>query len=906
MQPSSDIVTLDTCDKEPIHIPGAVQPHGVLFACHGDDWAVSQVSDNVETVFGEPAEAVLGRPLGSQLDRSSTVHLTHLAAQESLRGLPPFRVVSRAGRAFDAVVHRSGSTFVLELEPARDQTDGRSDSIGAFDPRLRGSVLRLQSSTDVAALTAAAAEEVRTLTGFDRVMVYRFDADWNGEVVAESKIATLGSFLGQHYPAADIPAQARRLYTINRLRFIADASYIPSPLVPERDPVSTVPLDMSHAILRSVSPIHIEYLKNMGVAASMSVSLVIDGELAGLIACHHYAGPRLVPVSARDTAEYLAYALSWQLRVVEGAEKAERSRAAQQHEAEVVRSIAIASELLDGLETPALASLADATGAAVVLEEGVRRIGRTPSIDALAALVGWLREEGHDVFSTDHLAGSFPAAQANPEEWEEVAAGVVAVAIARELGEYILWFRPAVTKVVDWAGNPHKSVTYRTGEAPRLSPRGSFELWREVVEGRSLPWESWQVEAASSLRRVILGGVRRRAVQLRSINQRLLAADRAKDEFIATVSHELRTPLNAIHGWTKLLKGGDVEPARLKHAVDVIARNVDMQMHLVEDLLDVSRMTSGKLELDVDFVDLAAVIASAVETVALAVQAKGLELVQHLEPGVAHIRGDNLRLRQIVGNLLTNAVKFTPKGGRIEITLRREESDVEIEVSDDGQGIDGAFLPFLFDAFRQEDAAMNRRSQGLGLGLSIVKKLVELHGGKVQASSPGLGRGATFRVCLPMTPFTPSLTVGIPPLPGELSSPPSTGELAGVEVLVVEDDLDSRDLLGHLLTRRGAKVTAAAHARDALEALETTAFDVIVSDVGMPGMDGLELLRTLRARTSAAGQRTPAVALTAYTRAADRTQVAHAGFQAHIPKPVDADELVAVLCGVLQRDLPPK
>jgi CheY-like chemotaxis protein/two-component sensor histidine kinase len=317
-------------------------------------------------------------------------------------------------------------------------------------------------------------------------------------------------------------------------------------------------------------------------------------------------------------------------------------------------------------------------------------------------------------------------------------------------------------------------------------------------------------------------------------------------------------------------------------------------------------MTSGKLELDVDFVDLAAVIASAVETVALAVQAKGLELVQHLEPGVAHIRGDNLRLRQIVGNLLTNAVKFTPKGGRIEITLRREESDVEIEVSDDGQGIDGAFLPFLFDAFRQEDAAMNRRSQGLGLGLSIVKKLVELHGGKVQASSPGLGRGATFRVCLPMTPFTPSLTVGIPPLPGELSSPPSTGELAGVEVLVVEDDLDSRDLLGHLLTRRGAKVTAAAHARDALEALETTAFDVIVSDVGMPGMDGLELLRTLRARTSAAGQRTPAVALTAYTRAADRTQVAHAGFQAHIPKPVDADELVAVLCGVLQRDLPPK
>ncbi len=679
MKPASDIVTLDNCEKEPIHIPGAVQPHGVLFACQGDALTVSQVSENAEVIFGEPIAAVLGRPLGPLLDPSSAAHLARLAAQESLRGLAPFRIVSRIGRAFDAVAHRSGSTFVLEIEPARGGTDEHGESIGAFDTRLRASVVRLQHASDVAALTAAAAEEVRTITGFDRVMVYRFDADWNGEVVAESKVESLGSFRGQHYPAADIPAQARRLYTLNRLRFIADASYVPSPLVPELDPVTTVPLDMSHSILRSVSPIHLEYMKNMGVTASMSVSLVIDGELAGLIACHHYAGPRLVPVSARDTAEYLAYALSWQLRVVEGAEKADRARTAQQHEAEVVRSIAIASELLDGLDTPALASLADASGAAVVLEEGVRRIGRTPSAEAITAIVAWLREEGHEVFSTDHLAGCFPAAA--DKTWEETAAGLVAVAIARELGEYILWFRPAVTKVVDWAGNPHKSVTSRAGGAPRLSPRGSFEVWQEVVEGRSLPWESWQVDAASSLRRVILGGVRRRAVQLRSINTRLLAADRVKDEFIATVSHELRTPLNAINGWAMLLKGGDIEPSRLKHAVEVIARNVAMQMHLIEDLLDVSRISSGKLELEVEFVDLAAVVSAAVETVALALQTKGLELVQHIDPGIAHIRGDDLRLRQIVSNLLTNAVKFTPKGGRIEISLRRDHSDVEIDRS---------------------------------------------------------------------------------------------------------------------------------------------------------------------------------------------------------------------------------
>ena len=905
MNTTADIVTLDTCDKEPIHIPGAVQPHGVLFAGHGAGLAIGQVSDNAERVFGEPVAALLGQPLASLFEAASSAHIRELAAQDVLRGVPPFRVVSRAGRAFDAVAHFSGQhTFVLELEPASPQ---RGDSLASFDPQLRASVVRLQHASDVRALTAAAAEEVRSLTGFDRVMVYRFDADWNGEVVAESKIDGIGTFMGQHYPAADIPSQARRLYTINRLRFIADVSYVPSPLVPAVDPASPEPLDMSHSILRSVSPIHIEYMKNMGLTASMSMSLVVDGELAGLIACHHYAGPRLVPVSVRDTAEYLAYALSWQLRVVEGAERAEHARAAQEQEAKVVRSIAIASELLDGLDTPALVSLADATGAAVILEEGIRRIGRTPPPDALATLVSWLRERRHDVYATDHLGEELPAAK----DWQETAAGVIAVAIARELGEYILWFRPAVARVVEWAGKPEKSVTTGAGGAPRLSPRGSFEVWREVIEGRSLPWAPWQSEAASSLRRVILGGVRQRAVQLRSINQRLLAADRAKDEFIATVSHELRTPLNAIHGWTALLKGGDVEPGRLKHAVEVIARNVNMQIQLVEDLLDVSRISSGKLELDVDFVDISLVVTAAIESAALAVQSKGLELVQHIAPGIGHIRGDALRLRQVVGNLLTNAVKFTPKGGRIDVTVRRDHSDVEIVLADSGQGIDAAFVPFLFDAFRQEDPAMNRRSQGLGLGLSIVKKLVELHGGQVHASSAGLGKGATFRVRLPMTAFTPSTVHGQeqrsssgPEAP--TSSLPPTGELAGVDLLVVEDDPDSRDLLRHLLERRGAKVTPASNAGAALEALETKAFDVIVSDVGMPEMDGLELLRTLRSRTSAAGQRTPAVALTAYTRAADRTQVAQAGFQAHVPKPVDAEELVAILCGVLQRDLPPR
>src|SRR6478609_1020744 len=392
--------TLANCESEPIHIPGAIQPHGVLIAMRGEDLAITQVSANLEQFFGVTPESCLGSPFTGLLDPESGERMAQIFSAPRLRELNPFRIMSKSGRALDAVAHRSGDVLIVEAEPAAAQ---RTEAIGGFDPRLRSSVLRLQNAHDIPSLTATAAEEVRVLTGFDRVMVYRFDADWNGQVVAESKREDLESFLGWHYPASDIPAQARRLYTVNWLRFIVDVGYQPVPVVPTCDPISNVPLDMSHAILRSVSPIHIEYLRNMGVRASMSISLVVDGVLAGLIACHHYSDARLVPLRVRDTAEYLGYALSWQLRVLEGASRTEQARAAQRHEAELVRTMSVAGDLLDGLGTPALLSLTAATGAAIVLEEGMRRVGTTPRTEQIRTIIDLLNRKGEDVFATEHL-----------------------------------------------------------------------------------------------------------------------------------------------------------------------------------------------------------------------------------------------------------------------------------------------------------------------------------------------------------------------------------------------------------------------------------------------------------------------------------------------------------------------
>jgi len=882
-------VTLANCEDEPIHIPGAIQPHGALVAFRDGDLSIVHASANLAELTGVDAAAAAGRSAADLVSATDAEQLrAKLLPGRDLRELNPVPLVSASGRALDAVFHRVDGKIVMELE-ARD-----ADKVLGFDPKLRRALVRLQHSNSVASLTTIAAEEVRAITGFDRVMVYRFDASWNGKVVAEARREDLEPFLGQHYPASDIPAQARRLYTQNWLRLIADVDYAPVPLVPARDQASNTPLDMSLAHLRSVSPIHIEYLRNMGVRASMSISLVSDGKLTGLIACHHYSGPRVVGFAVRETCEYLAQALSWNLRVLEHADIAERVRFIQKCEAEVASSLAGTEDLLDGIAQPALVSLTDATGAAIVLQEGVRLLGKTPPEAELAPLVKWLGSRTEDVFTTDHLSEHFLPAR----RWDAVAAGLLAAPISRELGEFILWFRPSTERTVEWAGDPRKQLNADSNEVPpRLSPRGSFALWVETVRGRSLPWEAWQVEAASHLRRLLVGGARRRAATLRALNESLLDADRAKDLFIATVSHELRTPLNAISGWSQMAATGKLPAERSPEAMQIIARNATSLNRLVDDLLDVSRIVSGKISLDVEAVNVADLVGSVLEGVALAAEAKGLRIKSVLDNTASTIvLGDATRIRQIVTNLVSNAIKFTPKGGSITVAVTRRASDLELSVRDTGPGLDANALQHVFDLFWQVDGSIKRRSGGLGLGLAIAKKLVDLHGGKISVESEGPGRGAVFTVCFPIASAKHADSLGRPSTTPE----PASRLLEGLTILAVEDEPDSRLLVCQILEDAGATVHTAASAQAFLALAAKEPADAIVSDIGMPEMDGLEMIALLR-KSGGPNASVPAVALSAYTRAADRTSALRAGFQAHVPKPADPDELIAVVASLAKR-----
>jgi signal transduction histidine kinase/ActR/RegA family two-component response regulator len=381
------------------------------------------------------------------------------------------------------------------------------------------------------------------------------------------------------------------------------------------------------------------------------------------------------------------------------------------------------------------------------------------------------------------------------------------------------------------------------------------------------------------------------------------AANRAKDEFLATLSHELRTPLTSILGWSHLLRSGNLPDDTTASALETIERNARAQSQLIDDLLDVSRIITGQLRLDIGPVEIAGIIAAAVDSVRPAASAKKIALHAELGPMPVSLLGDATRLQQVAWNLLSNAVKFTPQGGRVDVWLRRINSHVEVRVEDSGQGISADFLPHVFERFRQADGTTTRRHGGLGLGLAIARHLVELHGGTIRADSQGEGRGAAFTFSLPLTTARPT-GGSVETMPGDVgASPADEGKLAGLRVLVVEDETDARELIAFTLSMYGAHVKAAATALEALDTLEGWTPDVLISDIGMPGVNGYAFIRKVREREAESGQQLPAVALTAYAGVEDRAQALAAGFQAHLAKPLEPGELVQVVATLAGRSL---
>jgi PAS domain S-box-containing protein len=470
---------------------------------------------------------------------------------------------------------------------------------------------------------------------------------------------------------------------------------------------------------------------------------------------------------------------------------------------------------------------------------------------------------------------------------------------------------PSRTEVAKWIGNIASGGGEFEGEWLDVRKDGST-VWIEattrlIYDGQGVPLAIMGVSREITERKRADQEREQFLESERTARAEAERASRMKDEFLATLSHELRTPLNAILGWSQILAGGSKDAEDLAEGLRTIERNARAQTQIIEDLLDMSRIISGKVRLDVQQLDLAAVVREAMATAKPAADAKGIRVEAVIDASAGTMSGDPNRLQQVFWNLLTNAIKFTPKGGQVQVRLKRVNAHVEVSVIDNGEGISPEFLNHVFDRFRQADASSTRQHGGLGLGLSIVKQLMELHGGEVRATSPGIGMGATFTVTLPLTVIHPEPHVDErerrDPTARVVSAMPddACGSLNGVKVLVVDDEADARTLMTRLLQDCRAHVVTAESASEALHRVRTERPDVLVCDIGMPGEDGYSLIKRVRALAPENGGRVPAAALTAYARSEDRVKAMFAGFQMHLAKPVEPAELIASVASLAGR-----
>ncbi|HEY9643772.1 MAG TPA: GAF domain-containing protein, partial [Coleofasciculaceae cyanobacterium] len=581
-------VDLTNCDREPIHIPGLIQPHGVLLVLQEPDLKIIQVSHNTVELLGRHPQDLLGKRV-SVLLNPKQIYAMRQCLNEDFEHVNPLDMAIKAptkSRYFDGIVHRQDELVVLELEPK--QTQQKTDFL-EFYQRAKRIITKIQKSPTLLEMCQVVVQEVRKTTGFDRVMIYQFDAAGAGQVIAEDKLETLTPYLGLHYPASDIPQQARQLYTLNWLRLIPDSDYQPANLVSADAALSDRPLDLSLSVLRSVSPIHLEYLKNMGVCASMSISLIRDQKLWGLIACHHMS-PRYVTYGMRTLCEFIGQVMSIELTTKEEHEDLDYKMFLKSLLSQFVESLSQSKHLLDGLaqQGTSLLELVNASGAVICTGNQYVCIGTTPPEDVLPALQAWVKPQfQYSLFQTPSLPQVYPAAAS----FKNVGSGLLALEISEVHQNYIFWFRPEVLQTVNWGGNPHKPVEVVDGQA-RLSPRQSFELWQETVQGYSLPWKPCEVEIVAELRSLIVGVILSQADEMAKINLELERSNTELDSFAYVASHDLKEPLRGIHNYSNFLMEdyGSVLDADGIAKLQTVVRLTQRMEDLINSLLHYSRL----------------------------------------------------------------------------------------------------------------------------------------------------------------------------------------------------------------------------------------------------------------------------------------------------------------------------
>ncbi len=731
-------------DQVPIHTLTQLQPYGVLFVLQEPDLQILQASSNTSSVFGISPQDILQKKLEDIFDPFQIERLQEGLLGENLDFINPAKLWAKTRGddyvVFDGVFHRSPDGFlVLELEPTVSQ---ESIPFLSFYHLARVSINQLQSNTSLRNFCQIIVEEVRKVTGFDRVMLYKFDDDGHGSVMAEHKVDELEPFLGLHFPESDIPKPARKLFSSNWIRMIPNTHAEPVALVPTEHPTSHRPVDLTFSILRSAYPCHIEYLHNMGVGASLTISLMKDQRLWGLIACHHRT-PKYVSYELRKACEFLGRVIFSELSVREETADYDYRMKLNYVQSALVESMSQEENFIDGLvkHEPNLLDLANAQGAAICFGGSWTTIGNTPSQEDLNYLLQWLQSNvDEEVFQTDSL----PRIYADAERFKNVASGLLVIPISKR--NYVLWFRPEVIQTVDWAGDPSRAFDAVPSEGhTRLCPRKSFELWKEVVRLKSLPWKQVEVNAALELRKAMINIVLRQADELAQLAQDLERSNAELKKFAYVASHDLQEPLNQVANYVQLLemRYPDQLDTDAKEFIGFAVEGVSLMQTLIDDVLAYSRVDVQGIEFEPTEVE--AALERAIANLRGRTAESGALLTHDPLPTVM---ADGTQLMQLFQNLIGNAIKFrSEQPPAIHVGVQRLEDAWLFSVRDNGIGLEPQFAERIFVIFQR----LHTRDEypGTGMGLAICKKIVECHRGRIWVDAE-LGQGATFYFTIPV------------------------------------------------------------------------------------------------------------------------------------------------------------
>lgn len=885
-----DSLDFDHCEDEPIHRPELIQSYGYLFALDRINGKIQIISQNVRELL-KVDRSLIGENffnfLESEDDTQIILEIYESAKSSEVR-LPLYItfkseiICAEQERSYYAIIYNSDNYVVIELEPAAKYRDiyKAYNHLKLYSTSIAPKYYISKSLNNMAQEMVNA---IRYITSMDRVVLYKFIDNAAGKVIAESKAEHMPSYLNLFYPASDIPKQARELYKKNWIRLIADVDLKPSPLIPSPAKSGRKPLDMTNSVLRDVSPIHKQYIRNQGISSSLSMSLVTHGELWGMISCHSEK-PTYIPQNLRLECENLSQVFSWQLYAKEEQLMLDRTVLTDKAITSILNKTAPKKSITEVFEEneDEVLKVLNADGFIFYSNTEEITLGVTPHFSVVKEIFDKHYKNKNDVFHTQKISDYI-----SEKGMLNGICGMLMIAIGGTHNNFTAWFRKEMPQVQSWAGLP-KERSPLDSKIERLTPRSSFKVHKLEILGQSSPWDLQDINVASRFNRVFMSYAFQNQDVLKSDISVLELQNRYVNEFLATLAHELRNPLAPISAGLSLLEY-ETEQDQRKEYMTTMKRQVDHMSTMINDLMDVSRITQKKIKLTKEYLDLRNVIKEAIDSSQPLISSNKHELIVELPKEPVWVHGDRTRLNQVFVNILTNAAKYTDNGGKIEIGASKKGRFVSVKIKDNGMGIESKEIPNIFTLFTQMDTLSSQSKSGLGIGLTLVKQLLDLHQSEIHAYSKGLGHGSVFEVLMPVI----SPNVILSDSANQSSKEEETDPVNYGTILIIDDNEDLVKMLKIILEKKNYSVITAYDGVTGLKYFSERPVNFAIIDLGLPDINGFELcerMKNLKPNSQ--------TVYFSHSGLGDKEKVDRSvqlGFKAHFVKPVQIDELLRTL-----------